>query len=126
MKKFKKRIIFENATAFKLEYLDGKDLKEKEFTSYKAMEQFHSRQKDFMYLDLHRYAFVDKKWHRFIKLRSPFVFEEEIRYINKIFNENVEVENLQNNESEELNHQKCISPRDFRNRPDIVVYDDLE
>ena len=106
MKKFKKRIIFENATAFKLEYLDGKDLKVKEFTSYKAMEQFHGRQKDFMYLDLHRYAFVDKKWYRFIKLRSPFVFEEELEFINKIFNENVEAKNLQNPKNEEKNHQK--------------------
>ncbi|AYZ12913.1 hypothetical protein EGY05_13685 [Chryseobacterium arthrosphaerae] len=106
MKKFKKRIIFENATAFKLEYLDGKDLKEKEFTSYKSLEQFHNRQTDFMYLDLHRYAFVDQKWHRFIKLKSPFVFQQEIDFINRIFNENVEVENLQNGKIEELNHQK--------------------
>lgn len=102
MKKFKRRINIENATAFKLEYLAGsKDLKIKEFTSYKALEQFHARQTDFMYLDLHRYAFVHNKWHRFIKLRSPFVFEQEIDFINKIFNENVEVENLQKSENEE-------------------------
>lgn len=101
MGKFKRKINIENATAFKLEYLDGKDLKEKEFTSYKSLEQFHNRQTDFMYLDLHRYAFVDKKWHRFIKLRSPFVFEQDIDFINKIFNENVEVESLQNFKNEE-------------------------
>ena len=101
MKKFKKRINIENATAFKLEYLEGNDRKEKEFNSYKALEQFHARQRDFSYLDLHRYAFLDKKWHRFIKLKSPFVFEQEIDFINKIFNENVEVENLQNFKSEE-------------------------
>lgn len=101
MKKFKKRINIENATSFKLEYLEGKDLKSKEFNTLKAMEQFHNRQTDFTYLDLHRYAFVDKKWHRFIKLRSPFVFQQEIDFINKIFNENVEVENLQNFNNEE-------------------------
>ena len=101
MKKFKKRINIENATSFKLEYLEGKDLKSKEFNTHKAMEQFHNRQRDFTYLDIHRYAFVDKKWHRFIKLRSPFVFQQEIDFINKIFKENVEVENLQNFNNEE-------------------------
>ncbi|MEI7489015.1 MAG: hypothetical protein WCJ72_16720 [Chryseobacterium sp.] len=102
MKKFKRRINIENATSFKLEYLEaGKDLKSKEFNTHKAMEQFHARQTDFLYLDLHRYAFVHNKWHRFIKLRSPFVFQQEIDFINKIFNENVEVENLQNSENEE-------------------------
>ena len=102
MKKFKKRINIEHATSFKLEYLEGgKDLKEKEFNSYKALEQFHTRQRDFLYLDLHRYAFVNNKWHRFIKLRSPFVFEQEIEFINKIFNENVEVENPQISKNEE-------------------------
>ncbi|WP_139423004.1 hypothetical protein [Chryseobacterium mulctrae] len=106
MKKFKKRINIDNATAFKLEYLEGMDKKSKEFASFKAMEQFHSRQRDFSYLELHRYAFVEDKWHRFIKLRSPYVFEQEIDFINKIFNENFEVENLQNSESEEINHQK--------------------
>ncbi len=101
MKKFRKRINIENATAFRLEYLDGKDLKTKEFTKYKLMEQFHSRQTDFMYLDLHRYAFVNDKWHRFIKLRSPFVFEQEIEFITKIFNENIEIVNPQISENEE-------------------------
>lgn len=102
MKKFRRRIRIENATAFKLEYLEGKDLKAKEFTTHKALEQFHSRQRDFLYLDLHRYAFVHNKWHRFIKLTSPFVFQQEIDFINKIFNENVEVENPQILKSEEL------------------------
>ena len=102
MKKFKRRINIENATAFKLEYFAGSgEMKTKEFTTYKAMEQFHNRQTDFMYLELHRYAFVNEKWRRFIKLRSPFVFEQEIEFINKIFKENVEVENLQSFESEE-------------------------
>ena len=101
MGKFKRRINIENATAFKLEYLQGSDMKTKEFKTYKALEQFHSRQTDFTYLDLHRYAFVNEKWRRFIKLRSPFVFEQEIEFINKIFKEYVEVENLQSFESEE-------------------------
>ncbi|REC47850.1 MULTISPECIES: hypothetical protein [Chryseobacterium] len=101
MGKFKKRINIENATSFKLEYLEGKDLKSKEFNTYKAMEQFHARQRDFSYLDLHRYAFVENKWHRFIKLRSLFVFEKEIEFINKIFNENIEVENPQIFKNEE-------------------------
>jgi hypothetical protein len=88
MKKFKKRINIENATAFKLEYRDGNgDLKEKEFTSYKLMEQFHSRQESFLYLDLRRFAKVDDKWYRFLKLRSPFVFQDELNFINKTFTE---------------------------------------
>jgi len=88
MKKFKKRINIENATNFKLEYYEGgSELKSKEFNSYKAMEQFHNRQADFMYLDFHRYAFVDGNWHRFLKLRSPFVFKEELDFINKTFSE---------------------------------------
>lgn len=91
MKKFKKRINIENATSFKLEYRDGNgEMKEKEFTSYKSMEQFHSRQDAFLYLDFHRYAFVNEKWHRFMKLRSPFVFQEELDFINKTFNEDIE------------------------------------
>lgn len=102
MKKFKRRINIQNATVFKLEYLEGgKDLKSKEFNTYKALEQFHARQTDFLYLDLHRYAFVHNKWHRFIKLRSPFVFEQEIDFINKIFKENIEAGNPQNVKNEE-------------------------
>ncbi|NML69989.1 hypothetical protein HHL23_09270 [Chryseobacterium sp. RP-3-3] len=96
MPKFKKRINIENATSFKLEYRDGNgEMKEKEFTSYKSMEQFHSRQEAFLYLDFHRYAFVNEKWHRFMKLRSPFVFQEELDFINKTFTEEDESENLQ-------------------------------
>lgn len=88
MPKFKKRINIDNATAFKLEYNDatGK-LKEKEFTSYKLMEQFHSRQEAFLYLDLRRFAKVEDKWYRFLKLRSPFVFQDELDFINKSFTE---------------------------------------
>ncbi|MEG0848505.1 MAG: hypothetical protein RSE50_00965 [Myroides sp.] len=88
MKKFKKRINIDNAIAFKLEYKDGNgDLKEKEFTSYKLMEQFHSRQEAFLYLDLRRFAKVGDKWYRFLKLRSPFVFQQELDFINKVFTE---------------------------------------
>lgn len=102
MKKFRKRIRIENATAFKLEYFDGTGEKaEKEFTSYKSLEQFHNRQTDFLYLDIHRYAFVNEKWHRFIKLNSPFVFERELESINKFFKENIEAENLQSFTNEE-------------------------
>lgn len=102
MKKFKKRINIESATNFKLEYYEGgSELKTKEFNSYKAMEQFHNRQTDFMYLDFNRYAFVNDKWHRFLKLRSPFVFQEELDFINKTFAEKSESENLQNFKIEE-------------------------
>lgn len=102
MKKFRKRIRIENATAFKLEYFDGAGEKaEKEFTSYKSLEQFHNRQTDFLYLDIHRYAFVNEKWHRFIKLNSPFVFERELESINKFFKENIDAENLQSFKNEE-------------------------
>ena len=106
MKKFRKKVRIENATAFKLEYFEGgSELKEKEFTSYKSMEQFHSRQTDFMYIDWHRYAFVDGKWHRFIKLKTPFVFQAELDSINKEFNENFEAENLQKFKNEEKKNQ---------------------
>jgi hypothetical protein len=81
-------------------------LKIKEFTSYKAMEQFHGRQTDFMYLDMNRYAFVNEKWHLFIKLRSPFIFQEELDFINKTFNEKVESKNIQNSKNEDLELQK--------------------
>ena len=88
MKKFRRRINIENATAFKLEYTDGNgELKEKDFSTYKAMEQFHSRQNDFLYLDIHRYAKVHDKWYRFMKLQSPFVFQDEMDFLNKTFKE---------------------------------------
>lgn len=103
----KKRIKIENATAFKLEYFEGEaELKEKEFSSYKSMEQFHSRQSDFLYLDINRWAFVNEKWHKFIKLRSPFVFQKEIDFLNKVFDENFEVKKLQNSNNEDPNPQK--------------------
>jgi len=102
MKKFRKRINVENAEAFKLEYYEGgSELKEKEFTSYKAMEQFHGRQTDFMYLDINRYAFINEKWHLFIKLQSPFVFQKELDFINKTFKEKIEAKNLQNSKNED-------------------------
>lgn len=102
MKKFRKRIRIENAEAFKLEYYEGGgELKSKEFNTYKAMEQFHSRQTDFMYVDWHRYAFVNGKWHRFIKLKSPFIFKSELDSIINDFNENFEAENLQSFKNEE-------------------------
>ena len=101
-KKLKKRIQIENATAFKLEYYTGdSELKVKEFNSYKSMEQFHNRQTDFLYIDCNRYAFVNEEWHRFIKLSSPIVFQQELDFINKIFNEVIEVKNLQNKKCEE-------------------------
>lgn len=88
MAKFKKRINIDNATAFKLEYQDGSgELKEKEFASYKLMEQFHNRQEAFLYQYLRRFAKVQDNWYRFMKLRSPFVFQEELDFINKTFTE---------------------------------------
>lgn len=103
MKKFKKKLKIERATAFKLEYSDGDSyLKTKEFNSYKAMEQFHNRQKDFLYIDHHRYAFIDGKWHRFIKLDSPFVFGQNLEVINKNFEDFY----LQNNKNEDFQPQK--------------------
>lgn len=99
MKKFKKKLKIERATAFKLEYSDGDSyLKTKEFNSYKAMEQFHSRQKAFHYLDYHRYALINGEWHRFIKLNSPFVFEQNLYTINKDF----EDYNLQKQKNEDF------------------------
>lgn len=102
MKKFRKRIRIENAEAFKLEYFDGRGLKkEKEFTTYKSLEQFHSRQRDFLYLELSRYAFVNNKWHRFLKLSSLFVFATEVDSITKFFKEKIDAENLQDIKSED-------------------------
>ena len=102
MAKFKKKLRIENATSFKLEYYDdSNELKTKTFKSYKLMEQFHNRQTDFLYIDCKRYAFVNGEWHRFIKLTSPIVFQKELDFINKIFNEVIEVKNLQNNINEE-------------------------
>lgn len=106
MKKFKKKLNIENAEKFKLEYYEGgSELKSKNFKSPKAMEQFHTRQKSFLYLDLHRYAYINDEWHLFIKLNSPIVFQQDLDFINKTFNEIIEAKNLQNNNSEELNLQ---------------------
>ena len=65
------------------------------------MEQFHNRQTDFLYIDCNRYAFVNEEWHRFIKLISPIIFQQELEFINKSFNEIIEVKNLQNKKCEE-------------------------
>lgn len=106
MKAFKNKIKIENATSFKLEYYDGSsELISKEFNSYKSMEQFHSRQTDFLYLDCNRFALVNDKWHRFIKLSSPFIFQSEIDFINFTFNDIVEDENLHNTFNEDSNPQ---------------------
>ena len=105
MKKLVKRINIDNATSFKLEYYDGKCMKVKEFSTYKAMEQFHGRQTDFMYLDINRYAFVNGKWNKFIKLRSPFVFQKELDFINNTFKEKIDAKKLQKSKNEEINFQ---------------------
>ena len=101
----RKRLNINHATSFKLDYYEGgSDLKFKIFKSYKAMEQFHVRQTEFMYLDINRYALIDDKWHLFIKLQSPIVFQEDVDFINKTF-EIIEAKDLQNFKSEEKNHQ---------------------
>lgn len=93
---FNKKLKIENATAFKLEYYIGySELKKKQFKTYKVMEQFHNRQKDFLYVDCNRYAKINGKWHLFIKLSSPFVFDKELDFINRSFTK-IEAENLQN------------------------------
>lgn len=100
MKKFKRKLNIEKAQMFKLEYYDGSALKSKEFKTYKAMEQFHSRQTDFMYLDCNRYAFIYDEWHLFIKLQSPFIFQQSLNFINETF-KIIESKNLQKSENEE-------------------------
>lgn len=107
MKKFKKKLNIDNAELFKLEYYDGgSELKSKEFKTYKAMEQFDSRQTKYMYLACNRYAYLNEQWNLFIKLTSPIVFQTDLDFINKTFNEVVEAKNLQNAKNEESNHQK--------------------
>jgi len=86
----KKKIRIENETAFKLEfYTCEAELKVKEFNSYKAMEQFHNRQTDFLYIDCNRYAFVNGEWHRFIKLTSPIIFQQELDFIYNTVHETI-------------------------------------
>lgn len=97
----RKRLNINHATSFKLDYYEGgSDLKFKIFKSYKAMEQFHVRQTEFMYLDINRYALIDDKWHLFMKLRSPIVFQQDVDFINKTF-QVIEVKHLQKIENEE-------------------------
>ena len=101
MKRFRKKLNIENAELFKLEYFEGgNEMKSKEFKTYKVMEQFHDRQTDFMYLDINRYAFIDGKWHLFIKLRSPIVFQQDVDFINEAF-KIYEAKHLQKIENEE-------------------------
>ena len=100
MKKFRKKLNIKNAEGFKLEYSDGSELKSKEFATYKVMEQFHERQTGFLYLDINRYAFINEKWHLFIKLHSPIVFQQDLDFINKTF-AIIEAKNLQLVKNEE-------------------------
>ncbi|MEN5133444.1 hypothetical protein, partial [Elizabethkingia anophelis] len=89
--KLKKILNIDAATSFKLEYYEGgSELKSKIFNTYKSMEQFHTRQTDFMYLDCNRYAMIKGKWERFIKIPSTIVFEENLEFIVKSFNDVVE------------------------------------
>lgn len=97
MKKLKKRLNIDSATSFKLEYYEGgSDLKTKIFNTYKAMEQFHQRQTDFMYLDCNRFAMIKGKWERFIKIPSTIIFEENLEFIVNSFNDIIEAKDLQN------------------------------
>ncbi|ATC37745.1 MULTISPECIES: hypothetical protein [Elizabethkingia] len=100
--KLKKILNIEAATSFKLEYYEGgSELKTKIFNTYKAMEQFHTRQTDFMYLDCNRYAMIKGKWERFIKIPSTIVFEENLEFIVKSFNDVVEEKDLQKFKNED-------------------------
>lgn len=65
------------------------------------MEQFHSRQTDFMYLDCNRYAMIRGNWERFIKIPSTIVFEENLEFIIKRFNDVVEEKDLQKFKNED-------------------------
>lgn len=100
--KLKKILNIEAATSFKLEYYEGgSELKSKIFNTYKSMEQFHTRQTDFMYLDCNRYAMIKGKWERFIKIPSTIVFEENLEFIVKSFNDVVEEKDLQKFKNED-------------------------
>ncbi|OPC29898.1 hypothetical protein [Elizabethkingia miricola] len=100
--KLKKILNIEAATSFKLEYYEGgTELKTKIFNTYKSMEQFNVRQKDFMYLDCNRYAMIKGNWERFIKIPSTIVFEENLEFIVKSFNDVVEEKDLQKFKNED-------------------------
>ncbi len=102
MKKFAKKLNIKNANSFKLEYYEvGSELITKIFKTYKAMEQYHNRQKYFMYLDCNRYAMINEKYHRFIKLPSNIVFEQNVEFIVQNFTEIIEAKNLQKFQIEE-------------------------
>jgi len=98
----KKKLNIEAATSFKLVYYEGgTELNTKIFNTYKSMEQFHVRQKDFMYLDCNRYAMIKCNWERFIKIPSTIVFEENLEFIVKSFNDVVEEKDLQKFKNED-------------------------
>jgi hypothetical protein len=100
--KLKKILNIDAATSFKLEYYEGgSELKTKIFNTYKSMEQFHTRQTDFMYLDCNRFAMIKGKWERFIKIPSTIVFEENLEFIVKSFNDVVEEKDLQKFKNED-------------------------
>ncbi|MHC6199209.1 hypothetical protein [Elizabethkingia miricola] len=100
--KLKKILNIDAATSFKLEYYEGgSELKSKIFNTYKSMEQFHTRQTDFMYLDCNRFAMIRGKWERFIKIPSTIVFEENLEFIVKSFNDVVEEKDLQKFKNED-------------------------
>ncbi|MCT3704368.1 hypothetical protein HZQ89_18385 [Elizabethkingia anophelis] len=100
--KLKKILNIDAATSFKLEYYEGgSELKAKIFNTYKSMEQFHTRQTDFMYLDCNRYAMIKGKWERFIKIPSTIIFEENLEFIVKSFNDVVEEKDLQKFKNED-------------------------
>ncbi|MCP1251493.1 hypothetical protein NK212_06475 [Elizabethkingia sp. S0634] len=100
--KLKKILNIEAASSFKLEYYEGgSELKSKIFNTYKSMEQFHTRQTDFMYLDCNRFAMIKGKWERFIKIPSTIVFEENLEFIVKSFNDIVEEKDLQKFKNED-------------------------
>lgn len=100
--KLKKILNIDAATSFKLEYYEGgSELKSKIFNTYKSMEQFHTRQTDFMYLGCNRYAMIKGKWERFIKIPSTIVFEENLEFIVKSFNDIVEEKDLQKFKNED-------------------------
>ncbi|MCT4315488.1 hypothetical protein [Elizabethkingia occulta] len=100
--KLKKILNIDAATSFKLEYYEGgSELKSKIFNTYKSMEQFHTRQTDFMYLDCNRYAMIKGKWERFIKIPSTIIFEENLEFIVKSFNDVVEEKDLQKFKNED-------------------------
>ncbi|KMU60571.1 hypothetical protein EZBTHKR_2754 [Elizabethkingia anophelis] len=54
-----------------------------------------------MYLDCNRYAMIRGNWERFIKIPSTIVFEENLEFIIKRFNDVVEEKDLQKFKNED-------------------------